>query len=1247
MKTRLSHDLNHFLAFVPALFPIIESVGCFSIDTSNSLTSRASEGEELVCCFGMSEGVIALTFGSSLFLANRSFSPQDQNAIAEVDIREFASVQAEIEFEHKLSNISWDNFDNCLAVYDSGGTVHLLKIDGSIAFSKKILPDPELVMFSFVTLSACTQALFSLTTSGQLLCVSNMDTAALCGNNGDEKIQALKSLQLLKWTVSTKLSAPLSKASLLRVGSEGVEILLAVIDTKGKLSLMELVADGSCTVKDLGCPHALGDKQVVDIRCLLGKISFVLTSDGTLFVLSCHLGTASKVLEAFYIGDSSLTFQYVDSIDGSIGHTEGFLVSVSSKTRVYSFTVINTTDLDVTYIIPHGYSLLSKHGEGSVDYVLRSQNSSTADCRGLCLHTLESRLTNVSVQQFSRVSKMLTRDICRSALSTTSLDQLYHMLVDTKSLPFGVLLGCLAGCILRLPDDGELDTNKVEGILLRILDQRFAPEILLAGITCLPLLLRAGNVTTYFTRFQAAVSQKIAKEGLTESYSILSRLIHYSYLCSSKLFFSPSILLDSDSEYLHPLYGNVIERLHAVLPARIGFTVSRLLLTDYSHYSDIVVLIQHQVASIYCPVVLDGGNIDISQHAKSSLMHLLQQVTISNFFADVDPRAIVDVSSFLFVCDYILEAYKQTTQEQLNCKDDVASGITVELCRLLHDFAKCIADDLNKDSTCKVIVHHALSALQQLPAYYKPHVVNNLRIDLESFSEHLSLQSALHKVLKVRVSIENIQSVGWRGFIFEQLEAFNIVTEDGTALCNDVLSGFIGSQLEVLTAKFSVDLDSILSEYIVCTFDQLLSEMAMQEDGGHIVPIHECHATLAKLLVVFKNIRQPALFGYTCLVKMFAFYSYLHNNESIPLNKVAEVALCENFCDGMMSTLAEEYIAVSKGKERDEVSEALRLYRLRLMARKYAIHDIDLRDNHQLLAALSIITNHGVLNGDNNLPAGMQFAVQDSNVRVDISSALTRRLVSFASSTPHDDLAYDHKLHAFLICVPAKIMHTVLEDVLDCLRAEHDDFCSQLKLIGKSVLESGEAQELKTLADNTAKGIVKFSEAYCDGDYTTPGSTQLLSWRERDVKSKSTSQLQHTTHRDIFKVMSNYRKLYHLQTAHHIYMVNSDLGSAETCLSFIRNMALASVDKFLSSLDQIKHQYPGSSPYYVSQDSATAPDTNLLIGDYMCTEIPRLGKIANILAVGLAKVVLIVTRRMLEKNKKVRIGKHFCSLFLS
>ncbi|RYG68321.1 hypothetical protein EON64_05440 [archaeon] len=1240
----MPHDLNHFLTGVPALFPILENVGSFSVDTANVLSTRISEDDELVCCYGISEKAVALTFGASLLLANRENAQHDQKTSVESDsslhsTSEFASVQAEIEFEHALSSIAWDTLGNCLAVYDSGGTVHLLKRDGSIAFSKKILPDPELAMFLFVTLDASLQALFSLTTSGQLLCVGNMDTAALCGGSGDEKIQALKSLQLLKWTVCSKEAAAVSKASLLSVGSEGaLDMLLAVVDMDGKLTLKELVADGSSTVNDLGYPHGLDGKQVVDIRSLCGKICLLLTSDGTLCALSCQFGRVPQVLQTFYIGDSSLAFKYVDCVDSSVNQTAGFLVAVESKWKIYSFTVLVDTDMDMGYIIPHGYVSSPKQAQGSVKYAARSQHSAYANCQGLCLQSSgQPGLAVVSVQQFSRVSNMLARDIYRSAASAPILDQLHFIIAEGRPLPFGVLLGHIVGCVVRL-EEGEVDAVKVEAVLSRILDQRFASEVLLAGHAFWPLLQREFDIKQLFSRLQAAISSpKISKEGVTESHSIVSRLLHHSRLCTSLFSFSPCLLLGSENECATPTYDDAVERLHSVLPSRIGVTVSILLTRGYSHYRDIVLLFQHQVVTTsYPPIIVDGNNAAYATHTTNSWTHSLKQASVSQFFAGVDPCFIVDVPSFLSVCSFVLEAYKQISQGRGEASDDDSAGceVAVELCKTLYAFVKVMAGDLSKESACKMIIQHALCVLQQLPVCYQPHLLGDLRLDLQSLNEHLILQSALHKVMKVHVSIEDIQSVGWRGFIFEQLEAFHIVVEGGTALCDDVLSVFISNQLAVLTEKFKVDLDVILSEFIVSTFDQLLSEMAIQEEGGQNSPIHEYHATLAKLLVVFKNIRNSALFGYTCLVKMFAFYSYLHNNETIPLHKAAMVALCENFCDTMISALAEAFIAVSKGKERDEVTEALRLYRLRLMARKYAIQDIDLRDNHQLLAAMSIITNHGTSNGDNSVAAGMQFAVQDGNVRVEIASALSRRLVSFASHTSHDDLAYDQKLHGFLTSVPVKSIHSVLEDVLDCLRAEHDDICSQLKLIGKSKLDNSEIHELKVFVDNIAKGIVKLSEAYCDGDYSAHGSLHLLSWRGRDVKNKSTSQLQHTTHRDIFKVMSNYRKLYHLQTAHQIYMLNSDLGSRDTCQGFVRDMVLASVDRFLLSFDQNSKQ-SSSSACYSLQELSSATDASLLIGDYMHTEIPRLSKVAHLLGVGLAKVVLIVTRRMVEKGKKV------------
>eukprot|EP01031_Cornospumella_fuschlensis_P026654 gene26654-32208_t len=1239
-QSQLTHDLNHYLVEVPALFPILEDAGRFAIDTS----TRASEATELVYHYGMSENAIALACGTSLLLANCESNASLEPDSSALDSNDFASLQAEIEFEHNLSSITWDNQGSCLAVYDSGGTVHLLKRDGGIAFSKKILPDPELALFLFVTLSPCSEALFSLTKSGLFLCVNNMDTSALCGS-GEDKIQALKSLQLLKWTVGdSNKSEPISKASLLRVDSEqgSLKVVLALLDVNGALALKELQADGSCTVNELSCPRELGGKRVVDIRCVLGKACFLLTSEGTLFALSCRVGAAPQVLQAFFIGDSFLSFQFVSSTDSPVGEAQGFLVSVESKSRVYSFTVVDFSDLDVASIIPHGHCPAAQQAQDGVQYLVRPPSANYANNRGLRLRaSAQAGMTDVCVQQFSRVSHMLARDIRRSAASVSSFDELHTMVADGRPLPFGMFLGHLVGCAVRsergVQERGSaLDTRKVEVILSRILDQRFAPEILLACLTSLPLLLPTVNICKLFARLQSAVgAQKVAKDGAVESRSVASRLWHYSHLCESALSFEPDKAIES-GDCDAPVYEAMVERLHAVLSPRIGYTLLSLLSKDYEHYKDIVLLFQHQLPFIISPsFVLEHEAPAYVSWNSNSLQHLLQKVSISDLFTSVDPRAVVDVPSFLSICGYLLEAYKYDASKQSG-EDSVyaASAVVVELCQTLYDFVKIIAGDLSKDNVCKLIIQYALSVLDHLPVYYQPQTLADVRVNFQSLHEHLSLQSTLHKVMKVHVSIEDIQSVGWRGFVFEQLEAFHILAEGGHALCHDMLSAFIDGQLKVLTQKFNVDLDSILCDFIVSTFDQLLSEMATQEDGGQVSPIHEYHTTLAKLLVVYSSISNPAAFGYTCLVKMFAFHSYLHNNETVPLHKAAMVELCAQFCDTTISSIAEEFIVASKGKERDEVSEAFRLYKLRLMARKYAIQDIDLRDNHQLLAALSIITNHSTNSGENAVAAGMHFAVQDGSVRVDIVSAVSRRLVTFASCTSHDDIAYDQKLHCILSCVPSKSVRTVLEDVLDCLRAEHDDLCCQLKAVEKSKLDSAEVRDLRLLADNIAKGIVKLSEAYCDNDYSSHGSTHFLSWRERDVKSKASDPLLHTTNRDMFKVMSSYRRLYHLQTSHQIYILNSDLGSGDTCQAFVRNMVLASVDNLLLSFDQKGQSSAGSAYYSPQQDLLPEFDATFLIGEYLRVEIPRLGKIAHLLGVGLAKVVLTVTRRMVEKSTK-------------
>lgn len=115
-----------FSTGLPALFPIVEDCCRVQEDRDpNESAERFSIGH----CFASQNLVLAdgpaLTFAS--WVSGTGPIAQD------------ADIQSAIEFESPITNVVWDLDGLCTAVCDAGGTLHLVKQDGSILLSKQVL----------------------------------------------------------------------------------------------------------------------------------------------------------------------------------------------------------------------------------------------------------------------------------------------------------------------------------------------------------------------------------------------------------------------------------------------------------------------------------------------------------------------------------------------------------------------------------------------------------------------------------------------------------------------------------------------------------------------------------------------------------------------------------------------------------------------------------------------------------------------------------------------------------------------------------------------------------------------------------------------------------------------------------------------------------------------------------------------------------------------------------------------------
>jgi hypothetical protein len=286
-----------------------------------------------------------------------------------------------------------------------------------------------------------------------------------------------------------------------------------------------------------------------------------------------------------------------------------------------------------------------------------------------------------------------------------------------------------------------------------------------------------------------------------------------------------------------------------------------------------------------------------------------------------------------------------------------------------------------------------------------------------------------------------------------------------------------------------------------------------------------------------------------------------------------------------------------------------------------------------LLAALSIIANQtdSEVTEDKGLIEGLDFAVSEQNIRIDLTAAMCRKIFTFVTNTSYLIEDYDKKLHSILSLLRnRKVVCSIIEDLLDTLVIEHDDLCSQLKCFVHDGTTNG-GKELQLLASNVVKGIIKLSEYYDDSTFTENTLSVLNYGNKYNLPSTSRQGATEQHFRqEISYRCADYRRIFHLQTVYSIFLTRKEIGSPIACSQYIRNMVNSHVESVLNASSLV------GQDYRQYDDASVKSSDGLVIAEFANNIVQqKIGKVAYLLGIGLSTVVLLVTRRMIDKGKKV------------
>eukprot|EP01039_Chlorochromonas_danica_P001134 gene1134-1238_t len=1067
-------------------------------------------------------------------------------------------IEAEVEFDAVVTMAVWDQSGSVAAVSDANGSLHLVKKDGSILLSKQLLGGLALKSLQFLQYEDQHQALVGITSSGNVLCISRLDMVAMCqpGN----LMAALKNIKFAKWSLPVQ---SIAKAIVLQFSEEGGQSSrLVVLTEEGELSHFAIDATGSAAIVDdwVSIENSLAGQTVADIH-YDSPVLFVATMKGDL--LSVEMSSCS-LLDRFSLGIPLQGIDLVEKISSKDAQPSrslfGWIVSLRGpeKGDVHSLTCLFALERKLFLVVPHGRMELS-HASDSTMFL---PSYTTSGSREVMVRSEES-FSQLFLSFFSAVSKALASDIFHSLLEL--IESHTEVVTLPGQLPFGSFLGRVLYYVFFVT---EKSADCVELFLQKVLSLRFGPEVVLSTSFLLKAIHLPLAVVLKTVLNHLESSHQFAENKLFECQAIFKQ---WQFLCDTT-----SLLHSAEDQS-----SSSLERFLSLLPISIHSTLS-----TYLEQGDlrpaIVILERHLWKS---PVV-------VAEKEPFMLFHLLTLIPLEC----VDHRAVLKIADLLLATIAPVVATNNRQEE------------IYHICSNLLERSQNWCFTQGKECACMEMVAHALRLLTPLPDLNDEIAI--LRKQLEKLSHDLELQLALQDSLDLYVPMEEIQEFGWDGLICERLDETPV---------ND-MEAFIQDRLRGITESFGVDIDHILYEWVMDKIQTTVASMTCHEEGvGPVLYDDDEESSIGLIihrLIAVTRVNHLGPLSIGCVLKIFqlcSLSSAKHFSESLNANATETIGL-------RLTQLATDLIPKATLKEKEELMEAVRLFRIRLLAQQYGIEDIELRDNKQLAAAVAIIANAS--DRPQSIEDAISFSMEDGMVRTDIRTALIRKLICFITSTPWDDLQYDKQFSFLLSQILPSLLKHILEDALAYCVEEHHEVCAAIDAVLSQRKTSTSARRVDqvdntptevlekhyAMANSLVKGMIKLAEACVDKISSSS-----------DNKSRAFSATS--------ELLPYYRRLLQLHSQYSLYLSIDQLKSYDHCKEALKGMAIALTETWLGELP-VRSSIPSSSGSQHEQ-AAIAEDLEGLAGS-----VAKLQKISRLLEVSPQVFVKVITKIMIDKGRK-------------
>lgn len=989
---------------------------------------------------------------------------------------------SELEFDYELQVISWDKNGQCIIIGDSNGSLHFITSTGSLIFSRRVIPNTNhinnnisFLYIGFICLNDTdtSPCLITMFDNGNIIGISKVPINLICSIATSQPqllASALQKLQFLQCNISkdADISFPLKKSFIysLDIDSTSCHLNTIFIDNNNKLLHVDIG-----TNLDLSCDN----DSIMSININNGVCNdFIL-----LPIL--HSGLINNIMLAVLINNSVIS-----------------LLDLFSKDKVITSSTNLDNNMDLFILSTNTIEDYDNNNSDILlSYLLTLVNTTSNKSQIIliiCRNDKNAKMITLETNEFNHHIYPSTQNLINNL--TMFLHCYDNMLIclqyctDIIDIANSINLGYSYkdNYIIEQSDDGHLhssiivgnilfysfncNNDKVIEILISKLDT--IVEILYSFASCINVLaiincLIDSNIKFYDGFFSYLLNNAlIAIERIGAFYSdkLMNDVIIRVQLLIRILDKSNNLICYSNQNLID---NNEVKKMY--------------LLSKYSNLSK-------QINS--WKILISQGYLKDANFLRSKISDNFNVFDVNN---NIDLVEIIKSIPTTASIEDIITFYQLNV---LSCLEFIPRNINKELIILKLATTLCskvdesneLIDTQSFEILATVEMASNLCRLIQPISQFQKDEINKINLLLHN----LKIKSSISKVWGLNVSLSDVYSIGLEGFLYNKLWKLFI---------NDMISE-VDNVVKPIINEYKLNLDDILVKWIEDAVTNRIITISSTDLNGSLESDYNSDDNSAyddddddkdkiSRLIIGVSLINDITKRSKSILLLFQVPSL---DKSIMNPIIASISAFNNFnldnrdnntCADALSLLSSNIYNDVEISIKDELKEAVRLHRIKMIAQNYGISSFDPRDIKQVRAAVILISSRN--NGLQSIKDSIDFVEGWSSCTVDITSILSRA-ISFRFTQISLEYDNDNELVKLINLIPTSRLMVVIEDACMYLIDIINNLVNKSKTNGKISGSLTDADDENT-AKCICKGAISITSIYIDSKYGNKTATSF------------------------------------------------------------------------------------------------------------------------------------------------------------